>query len=80
MNRRRVTVPLRRRATFFRNRTKSESTFRTMIRRCTPFGPDGRQTRPFVPIFKANKPFIFLIRDRETESIQFLGRYIGPQP
>ncbi|MEI8018819.1 MAG: serpin family protein [Schlesneria sp.] len=35
------------------------------------------KTRPFVPIFKANKPFLFLIRDRETESILFIGRYVG---
>jgi len=36
------------------------------------------QTRPFHPIFKANKPFIFLMRDRETASILFMGRYVGP--
>ena len=35
------------------------------------------KTRPFVPIFKANKPFLFLIRDRETDSILFIGRYVG---
>jgi len=37
------------------------------------------KTRPFIPIFKANKPFIFLIRDRKTASILFLGRYVSPQ-
>jgi serpin B len=36
------------------------------------------KTRPFHPNFKANKPFIFLIRDRETASILFMGRYVGP--
>ncbi len=35
------------------------------------------KTRPFVPIFKANKPFLFLIRDRETETLLFIGRYVG---
>jgi serpin B len=36
------------------------------------------KTRPLIPIFKANKPFIFLIRDRKTASILFLGRYVSP--
>ena len=38
------------------------------------------KTRPFIPIFKANRPFIFLIRDRETATILFLGRYASPKP
>ena len=48
-----------------------------------PIGDDidgPPKTRPFIPIFSANKPFIFLIRDRETASILFLGRYVGPKP
>lgn len=36
--------------------------------------------RPFTPSFNANKPFLFLIRDRETATILFLGRYVGPKP
>ena len=35
------------------------------------------KTRPFVPIFKADKPLLFLIRDRETGSIMFMGRYVA---
>jgi len=35
------------------------------------------KTRPFIPIFKADRPFLFLIRDRETANILFLGRYVG---
>lgn len=42
-------------------------------------GPDDTvKTRPFIPIFRANRPFLFLIRDRETSSILFLGRFISP--
>ena len=35
------------------------------------------KTRPFVPVFKADKPFLFLIRDHETGSTLFLGRYVA---
>lgn len=31
-------------------------------------------TVPFIPTFKADRPFVFLIRDRETGSILFIGR------
>jgi serine protease inhibitor len=41
---------------------------------------DKRKMRPFNPIFHANRPFIFLIRDRDTGSILFLGRYVSPTP
>ena len=42
-------------------------------------GPDPQpKTRPFIPIFKADKPFLFLIRESETESILFFGRYVVP--
>jgi len=44
------------------------------------FGPDEPpKTRPFIPIFKADKPFLFLIQDRDTATILFLGRYTGPR-
>jgi serine protease inhibitor len=34
---------------------------------------------PFIPEFKADRPFLFLIRDRKTGTILFLGRVENPQ-
>jgi len=36
-------------------------------------------TTPFIPAFKADRPFIYLIRDRRTGTILFLGRMMNPQ-
>jgi serpin B len=33
---------------------------------------------PPPPVFRADRPFIFLIRDRQTDSILFLGRLVNP--
>ncbi|MHC5076051.1 MAG: serpin family protein, partial [Planctomycetota bacterium] len=30
------------------------------------------------PVFRADHPFIFIIRDKVTDSILFLGRVINP--
>lgn len=34
---------------------------------------------PFVPNFRADRPFVFLIRDRVTETILFVGRVTKPE-
>jgi serpin B len=40
---------------------------------------DAREkTQPFIPAFRADRPFLFLIRDRESGTILFLGRVTQP--
>ncbi len=34
---------------------------------------------PVVPVFRADHPFVFLIRDRRSDSVLFLGRLTTPQ-
>jgi serpin B len=36
------------------------------------------EMRPFIPVFTADHPFLFLIRDRHTSTILFLGRLCKP--
>lgn len=38
-----------------------------------------RRTRPFIPTFRADKPFLFLIRDKQTGTVLFLGRMTNPK-
>ena len=56
----------------------TEAAAATAVGMSVEAGDFEEKTRPFHPIFKSNKPFIFLIRDRETASILFMGRYVGP--
>ena len=37
-----------------------------------------RSARPMGPRFRADHPFLYLIRDKESGSILFLGRYVTP--
>lgn len=41
--------------------------------------PPRVEMRPFTPQFLAERPFVFLIRDRRTGSVLFLGRVLDPQ-
>jgi serine protease inhibitor len=36
-------------------------------------------TRPFIPTVRADRPFVFLIRDRKTGCVLFLGRVTNPK-
>jgi serpin B len=36
-------------------------------------------SRPFVPTVRADRPFVFLIRDRKTGCVLFLGRMMNPK-
>jgi serine protease inhibitor len=39
----------------------------------------SRGVKPFTPTFRADKPFVFLIRDRKSGTILFLGRVLNPK-
>jgi serine protease inhibitor len=41
-------------------------------------GASIRAKVPFTPTFRADRPFIYLIRDRESGTVLFLGRMLNP--
>jgi len=45
-----------------------------VVMKLTSVAPGG------IPVFRADHPFIFLIRDKASGSILFLGRVMNPQP
>ena len=38
----------------------------------------GLHSTPFVPMFRADRPFVFMIQDRPTGAILFIGRMLRP--
>jgi len=43
-----------------------------------PLGVAGPQKEPKIPIFRADHPFIFLIQQKSTGNILFMGRVVNP--
>jgi serine protease inhibitor len=58
------------------NEKGTEAAAATAVIMRVPIGASG--DLPFTPEFKADRPFIFLIREKSTGSVLFLGRMMTP--
>ena len=59
-------------------RVDEEGTEAVALTMATGVGGGIAMPKELPPVFRADHPFIFLIRDRVTNSILFLGRYMNP--
>ena len=57
------------------NEKGTEAAAATAVAGASFSAPGIERRRP--PEFTADRPFVYLIRDRQTGSILFLGRYVG---
>ena len=60
------------------NEQGTEAAAATSVQMAVPVSATLSTTVPFTPTFKADRPFIYLIRDRVTGNILFLGRMMEP--
>lgn len=60
------------------NEAGTEAAAATAVMMVTGAAAPDRAMVPFVPEFRADRPFLFLIRDRQTGVVLFIGRVMQP--